>query len=257
MKGRGIYHIILATALAILAGCGGGGGSGVGNASVPASITVTASQAKSVISNPVTVTANVKQANGTAVADGTSVTFSATGGTGATFSPTTVTTSGGNATTTFNSTAAGTFVITATAGTVTSTPLSMPVAAQATQAIVKLATSGQLAPSGTLIGAIQATLTYPTTKGLSIGVSDVVISGVGRGLFAPNTNTPGQVSFGQIDIQPGIPIGEFLTATFSIAAGNPQVAAGDFAISAGANITNVDGTAQPNVAVVILSVVIQ
>src|SRR6185369_6995318 len=120
---------------------GGGGG---GNTSVPASITITASQAKSVINNPVTITANVKKADGTVVADGTSVIFSATGGTGATFSPTAATTSGGNATTTFNSTAAGTFTITATAGSVSSTPLSMPVAAQATQAIVKLATSGQL-----------------------------------------------------------------------------------------------------------------
>lgn len=126
---------------------------------------------------------------------------------------------------------------------------------QPTKAVVKLATSGTL-PDGKLIGAISATLTYPTGKGLSIGSSDVVVSGVGRGIFLPNTNTPGQIVLGQLDVQPGIPIGEFATATFAIAAGNSPVA-GDFAVAPGANVIDTDSAALPGVTVGVQSVTFQ
>lgn len=130
-----------------------------------------------------------------------------------------------------------------------------PQPTQSTQAIVKLKTSGSL-PTGTLIGAISATLTYPTTKGLSVTESDVVLSGGVSGIFAPNVNTPGQVTFGNLNLSPGISIGEFLTATFTIAAGNPQVVQGDFAIT-GITIIDTNGNALSNITVDIQSVTIQ
>jgi hypothetical protein len=113
------------------------------------------------------------------------------------------------------------------------TPVPAP-PAQPTKAIVKLATSGTL-PAGKSISGIDVTLTYATNKGLSIGASDVVISGVGSGsLLVPNTTTAGQVRLGMISAT-GIQTGEFATLTFNIASGNSPVA-GDFAIAAGASI---------------------
>ncbi|MBI2354049.1 MAG: hypothetical protein HYV06_03290 [Deltaproteobacteria bacterium] len=125
---------------------------------------------------------------------------------------------------------------------------------QPTKAVVKLATSGAL-PTGKLIGGIEATLTYAAGKGLSIGGSDAVASGVGSGsLLAANTNTAGQVRLGLIST--GIQTGEFATATFTIAAGNSPVA-GDFAIASGANVIDTDSVAQPGITVGIQSVTFQ
>jgi len=108
---------------------------------------------------------------------------------------------------------------------------------QPTKAIVKVRTNGTL-PSGTTIGGIDAFVTYPTTKGLSVTESSVVASGVASGsMFAANViTTPGQVHLIFITTN-GIQAGEFATLTFSIAAGNSPIA-GDFAIASGASVVD-------------------
>jgi hypothetical protein len=126
-----------------------------------------------------------------------------------------------------------------------------------TKAIVKVATTGTL-PQGTLIGGIQATVTYPTTKGLSITTSDVVASGAGAAtgtILVPNVNTAGQVILGLINAT-GIQAGEFATLTFAIAAGNTPVAA-DFTIAPGATVADVGGNTIAGMTVGILSVTFQ
>ncbi|KAF0221582.1 MAG: hypothetical protein FD174_351 [Geobacteraceae bacterium] len=131
---------------------------------------------------------------------------------------------------------------------------------QPTRAIVKLATSGTL-PAGTLIGGIgTTTVTYPTTKGLSITDSNVVTSGVGisAGSFLiPNLTIPGQAKFIMANVQPGIAAGEFATLTFSIASGNSPVA-GDFVITEGATpVLDTNSVAISGVSVIIQSVTFQ
>ena len=127
-----------------------------------------------------------------------------------------------------------------------------------TQAIVKVRTSGTL-PAGATIGGIQTTLTYPATKGLSITDSGVVASGSGvsAGSFLiPNVNNPGQIVLILANVSPGIQSGEFATLTFSIAAGDSQVA-GDFAIASGARVLDTNSTALTDLAVEIQSVTFQ
>ena len=123
-------------------------------------------------------------------------------------------------------------------------------------AIVKLATSGVL-PGGRTITGISTTLNYPTAKGLSISSGNVVASGVGTGsLVAPNTNNAGQVGI-VLGTGTGIQTGEFVTLTFSIALGDPQVVAGDFSIAPGStSIIDING-AIPGITVVVQSVTIQ
>jgi hypothetical protein len=126
---------------------------------------------------------------------------------------------------------------------------------QPTTAIVKLATSGSL-PTGTLISGITTTLNYPTTKGLSIGPSNVVASGVGfNSAIQPNTTIAGQAGIGLVSA--GIQTGEFATLTFSIAPGFPLVTATDFTIAPGATIIDINTSPIPGISVVIQSVSIQ
>ncbi len=76
----------------------------------PASVTVTQTPASS---NSVTISATVKKTNGNPVADGTSVSFSTTGGS---LSLSSAPTSGGIATVTLTSADAGSFTVTASTG---------------------------------------------------------------------------------------------------------------------------------------------
>jgi hypothetical protein len=127
-----------------------------------------------------------------------------------------------------------------------------------TQAIVKVQTSGTL-PAGATIGGIQATITYPATKGLSITESSVVASasGVGTGSFLiPNVNNPGQVMLILANVNPGIQSGEFATLTFNIAAANSPVA-GDFAIASGAIVLDTNSKVITGMTVKIQGVTIQ
>ena len=127
-----------------------------------------------------------------------------------------------------------------------------------TQAIVKVRTGGTL-PTGATIGGIQTTLTYPTTKGLSISETGVVASGSGTGsgtFLIPNVNNPGKVALILANVSPGIQSGEFATLTFSIAAGGSPVA-GDFAIASVARVLDTNSTALTDLAVEIQSVTFQ
>jgi len=126
---------------------------------------------------------------------------------------------------------------------------------QPTKATVKLATAGTL-PADTLICGIQTTLNYSTDVGLAIAADDVVASGVGAGsVFTPNTSTIGQVGISLINTE-GIPIGEFATATFGIAAGNFPTPT-DFSVAPGSAVLDVCGNQIPDISVVISSLTIQ
>lgn len=80
-------------------------------------VTVTAEPNPTFVGDTVTITADVTNPDGTIVDDGTTVTFTTTGGTF--LSPASVTTIDGVATVTFSSTLAGTFTISATVGAAT------------------------------------------------------------------------------------------------------------------------------------------
>lgn len=103
-----------------------------------------------------------------------------------------------------------------------------------TKAVVKLKTTGTLPVGITGIGAIDATVVYPTSaaKGLSITAADVVASGAAAGInIVPNTAVSGEVRTGSLTASgAGFPVGEFATLTFSIAAGGAPVA-GDFSVN--------------------------
>lgn len=80
MRITSLIGLIFILSMAAFSGCGGGGGAGV-----PAGATVTLTSSKAVVladgSDAVTIQAEVKNADGTAAANGTSVAFSATAGT--------------------------------------------------------------------------------------------------------------------------------------------------------------------------------
>jgi hypothetical protein len=119
--------------------------------------------------------------------------------------------------------------------------------AQPTSAVVRLVTQGTL-PEGTLIGGVQATLTYATDEGLSIAANNVAASGAGAGsLLVANANTAGQVIVALINAS-GIGTGEFATATFAVAPPNVPAPA-DFAIAGGATVIDLAGTPIPGVTV--------
>jgi hypothetical protein len=121
--------------------------------------------------------------------------------------------------------------------------------AQPTSVVVRLVTQGTL-PQGTLIGGVQATLTYATDKGLAIAANNVAASGAGAGsLLVANANTAGQVIVALVNAN-GIGTGEFATATFAVAPPNVPVPA-DFAIAAGATVIDLAGTPIPGVTVAI------
>jgi hypothetical protein len=119
--------------------------------------------------------------------------------------------------------------------------------AQPTSVVVRLVTQGTL-PAGTLIGGVQATLTYATDKGLSIAAGNVAASGAGAGsLLVANANTAGQVIVALVNAN-GIGTGEFATATFAVAPPNVPVPA-DFAIAAGASVIDLAGAPIPGITV--------
>jgi len=220
----------------------------------PAGITLSVNPTSGFTTGPaVVVTANVVRSTGAAVPDGTAVSFSVVSGSG-TLSAASATTTGGVSTVSLSSSVAGASVgLRAAAGTVSAT-IGVPFIAP-TQAIVKVRSSGTLA-SGTLIGGINATVTYATNKGLSIAPSAVVTSGAGVGaLLEKNTNNQGQVVLGLITTS-GIGLGEFATLTFTIAGGAFPVSA-DFGIAAGAQVIDTAAGTLPGVTAEILSVTVQ
>lgn len=222
---------------------------------LPMNVTLTALPTTGVINGqvPVTISAAVTfAASGLPVPNGIGVNFTIASGTG-TLSNITLT-AGGIASAVLNSTAAGDVVVSAATATSAAATITVPFIAQPTQAIVRVATSGTL-PAGTLIGGIDAVVTFPQA-GLSITANDVVVSGVATGsLLAANANTPGQVILGLVNAN-GIPVGQFGTLTFAVAAGTfPQ--ASDFVIAPGASVITTLGAALPQIGVVIESVTLQ
>ncbi|HEY5974476.1 MAG TPA: hypothetical protein VIU41_07000 [Geobacteraceae bacterium] len=139
---------------------------------------------------------------------------------------------------------------------------------QVPSAILKISTSGTL-PAGTKIGAIDATVTYPTNKALTIFDTDITASaGVGTGtncsptnqtcyMLVPNTTTVfGQVVLALINPTGIASVGEIVTMNFHTAPPNPSPVAGDFTIT-GANVYDINGVLIPGVTVVISAAAIQ
>lgn len=112
---RNLTSMLLTLITLVVVGCGGGGGGGTpADPNAPATLTVTSSAASRLVSDPpVTVTANVRKADGTPVATGTVVAFASTGGT---LSAVTTTNASGNATASLTSASKGSFIVTATVG---------------------------------------------------------------------------------------------------------------------------------------------
>ena len=114
MKMKSLLGLVLSFLTLTIVGCGGGSS----DPNAPTTLTVVSSAPTAQINTPLTITANVKKADGTtAVVDGTVVTFTTTLGT---LSAVTTTT-GGIATATLNSATAGAATVTATAGAATGT----------------------------------------------------------------------------------------------------------------------------------------
>jgi hypothetical protein len=229
----------------------------------PASVALSAGAAQGVTGGlPVTISASVVRAAGGPVPDASAVTFAIAAGSGTLSGATT--TSGGIATVNLTSSVAGASVtVSARAGTITQT-ISIPFIAQPTQAVVKVRTTGTL-PGGTSIGALNATVTYSSGKGLSILASNAFLSGAALspangqplGFLIPNATNAGQVVLGLISAS-GMPAGEFATLIFNIAPGNFPSAA-DFSIAT-QGLTVIDfTTSQPisGMSIAIAGVVIQ
>ena len=166
MKIKNVFSLMaLAAFLFLIAGCGDGGGGGGGVVAPPlvdpnAAATVTATTSKTLAlandSDLVTVTADVTKNAGGPVADGTVVNFDVATGT-ATLSSATATTTGGTATVTVKHlpvAAPGineTITMTATAGIVTSAPVSAKFINVPASANVQLATTNAVSDIAALV----------------------------------------------------------------------------------------------------------
>jgi len=96
MTSRKFISLIAILTLSALYACGGGGGGGGADPNAPAAVSLAASKTVALAnsSDAVTVNATVTKADGTSVADGTVVTFSAPGSAGALSAATAVCTGG-------------------------------------------------------------------------------------------------------------------------------------------------------------------
>ncbi|MSN25737.1 MAG: hypothetical protein GJV46_07680 [Geobacter sp.] len=235
MKIMNLLSRIFFVALLVLCGCGGGSGGGGVQQSAITQLTINASAGAG---------GNISPSGVVAVATGSNQIFTITPNTGFSVSDVLVDGVSQGSITTFSFTNV----------TVNHT-ISVSFIPNPATAVVTIATQGPL-PASVLVGGIQAVLVYSTGKGLSIGTSNVVASGIGASsLFAANTGTSGQVSLALINAS-GISTGEFATATFSIAAGNFPTPA-DFSIASGATVIGLNGSPISGVNVVISSVAIQ
>jgi hypothetical protein len=135
---------------------------------------------------------------------------------------------------------------------------------QPTLATVTVATSGSL-PSGTLIGGVNATLTYSTTVVSQLTDADVNFTGPGLGtntLTALNTQSAGQVIFGLVNAGQGSNVinatGNFATLTFHIIAGNFPANETDLGLAlSNIQVIDTNGQAIPGVTVSVSGVPVQ
>lgn len=174
MNVRNLSSLLLSLLTMIVLGCGGGGSDtpAVPDAP-PASLTLTSSATQPLINTPVTITANVLNAAGSAVPSGTVVVFSTTGGD---LSAVTATNANGDATAVLTGTVAGDITVTATVGslpaktvTVTITqdpnaPLSVALTTSASQAnintsVTLTATVTPVGPNGVIANGTVVTFT--------------------------------------------------------------------------------------------------
>ena len=204
-------------------------------------------------SAPVLISVDIKRA-GDPVPDGTAVDFSITSGTGTLSGATT--TVNGIATVRLTSTIVGTVIVSASAGSVSAT-ISTSFLIQPKQAIVKVATVGELA-SGTQIGGILASVDYPVS-GYAIASGGVSPSGVATGTtttLSSSDESPGQVILALFDVN-GIQTGEFATMTFQVADGFlPSIST--FAVSPVASVISaVKNASIPGIGIVIQSLTLR
>jgi hypothetical protein len=134
---------------------------------------------------------------------------------------------------------------------------STPAATQPTLVTLKLTTTGTL-PVATAIGGIAVTITANPSTGLTIADADVSATGVATGLLlSPTTSNVAAVVVAFADAT-GIPVGEFATVKYHIAAGTIPVA-GNFTVSLNEVIKDANTPVQtlPGIDVSIQSISIQ
>jgi intimin len=235
-----------------------------GTSSSPVTVTTPAG-ALVVTANPASIptgTTSVISAQLPTATLGVTVSFTLTGS-GTLSAATAVTDATGLATVTLAAPAAvpaGATTVTATAGLLIGNVVPITYIDQPTLAVVTVSTQGTL-PPGTLVGAINAVVTYtPTT--FTIADTDVIFAGPGLGLgtlAAQNTATVGQVTLGLINAGLGTNIiaatGLFATLNFHVPVGT--FTAPTVALAAGSQVLDTNGAAIPGVTVVISSPVLQ
>jgi hypothetical protein len=201
-----------------LTGCGATWFPGI-DPNAATSVTVTALPASPLAGAPVTITATLKKSDGTAVADGTAVSFTFTAtwpGTVpgvASISPSTATTTGGTGTvtTTLNANAAGTVVVTATAGTASGQVtvfIASPVTVVATPTIITTISGGPVAITATVKNADGTFVADGTVINYTatVGISTI-------GIFSAPTTTLSGVSTVTLTVPSGVISGSIITIT--------------------------------------------
>lgn len=176
--------LLLALLGTILAGCGSVDWFPTTGPNSAASVVVTASPASPIVGSSVTITATVKKADGTAVADGTLVSFTTVRGSLSAFS---ATTTGGIATVTLTNTAANSCTVTASTGVVSGNVTVTFVSG------ITVAASPSAATIGTLVN-ITATVKNADGTNVVDGTTVTFAAPNGGGLSSPTATTTNGVA---------------------------------------------------------------
>ena len=228
MKIKYVIGIMVFLAISTLTGCGGGDNGAAPDPNAPASVTLTPSKNVALAngSDAITMQANVKKADGTAVADGTLVTFSVTGSTGAVLSSTSVACSGGIASVTvthpaISGSSSQSIVVTAAADGV---PGNMSVKFINQPSSVEVSIALRKSPAS--LAALQFTLNNTAGVTFNNNANPPAISPIsaaagslitGNFVAANNSNTIGLIN--SSGFSPGITT-PFIKATYSVSTGS-------------------------------------
>lgn len=226
MAHKTVVFLVTLYAIIALAGCGGGGG---GGSSVPtdpnavASVTATASKGLALADNSdsALITATVTRNAGGPVADGTPITFAASGGNATVFEAASTTTSG-TATAKVRRPAVTsgtneTVAVTATAGSVTSAPVSVKFINKPDTATVQVALNTAVSNLGVLVFDLPpgTGATFSTVKGINEAATSNYVGFINP---AVPSNTFTVLNASGINVAANRPILEFTYAVGQITA---------------------------------------
>ena len=230
---------------------GSGNISFVKDPSLANSLTLSTSPASPIFADtvPYTITANVLNGASTAVADGTVIKFTVSGG--GTLSTTSAVTVGGKARVTLSSAVAGNQTVTATVAsdpTITATTPTLVFVVRPAKAVVKLSTFGTLPQTtpATYVGGWQIAMSIPASVSILNASGQIDATA----LFASGQAAAGSYAFGNYIAGPphiisaalinpnGFGIGETATFEFIIASSGPVPSQADFVIAPGYSLTD-------------------